>query len=41
MKKTAKIIMILALVAIAMTSCTTFQLSGAQVTREEFLPITL
>jgi predicted small secreted protein len=34
MKKTTRIIMLIAIVAIALTSCTTFQLSGAQVTKE-------
>jgi predicted small secreted protein len=34
MKNVTKVIMLLVIAAVAFTSCTTFQLSGAQVTRE-------
>ena len=34
MKKTAKLIMIMAVAAVLLASCTTFQISGTQVTRE-------
>ena len=34
MKNVTKVVMLLAIAAVAFTSCTTFQLSGAQVTKE-------
>jgi predicted small secreted protein len=34
MRKTAKLFVLLAIVAVALSSCTTFQLSGAQVAKE-------